>query len=282
MGFSSYAIFGLSGEYFRILTLNINAECARNNYGSGYLMFAARACTREIWSDEMPEAIDSGKRIVVFAPHPDDAILGCGGTIAKRTEEGFEVLIVMMTDGRHAFSLLGIDSEPSPEEVKRIRREEFFRASRMLGVPEKNLFFFDFEDGTLEKHWKEAVDRTVGILKRYWPADVYYPFRRDCHLDHTATNHIIREALHQLRFEGSYEYTIIHKAARFGPAVEMLISFFKRNRVEVNISEFLNLKKKAISQFESEITIISSKQKEPLHESVSKFLKSKEVFYKDR
>jgi LmbE family N-acetylglucosaminyl deacetylase len=40
------------------------------------------------------------KSILVFAPHPDDETLGCGGTIANRVREGHEVEIFFMTDGR--------------------------------------------------------------------------------------------------------------------------------------------------------------------------------------
>jgi LmbE family N-acetylglucosaminyl deacetylase len=218
--------------------------------------------------------------MIVFSPHPDDAALGCGGTIAKRMSGGFQVFIVMMTDGRHAFSRIGIFSEPSPEEVKQIRKEESIEATKILGVPEKNLFFFDFEDGTLEKHEKEATEKAVEVIKKHWPADIYYPFRRDTHPDHRATNRIVRRALHQLRFTGSYEYTITHTSARVGPVIEGLISLSKGNRVEVDTSEFLDLKEKALKAYKSTMTIISSKQEKPLHPSVDRFLKRREVFYR--
>jgi len=217
--------------------------------------------------------------MIVFSPHPDDAALGCGGTIAKRMSEGFEVYVVMLTDGRHAFTqTLGISSEPSPEEVKQIRREEFKRAMRMLKVPEKNLFFFDFEDGTLEMHEKEAEEKVMDVIEKHWPADVYYPFRRDCHPDHRATNWIVRHALQQLRYAGSYEYTITHTYAHLGPVVEKILSIIRRDEVEEDISAFVSLKEKVLNEYKSEMTVISSKQEEPLHASVQRFLKRKEVF----
>jgi len=217
--------------------------------------------------------------MVVFSPHPDDWALGCGGTIAKRVSEGFEVYVVMLTDGRHAFSQkLGISSEPSPEDVKQIRKEEFMRATQMLGVPDKNLFFFDFEDGTLEMHRKEAEEKVIDIIEKHWPADIYYPFRRDCHPDHRATNWIVRQALRQLRYAGSYEYTITHTYAHLGPIVEKLLSLFRRDEVEEDISAFLGLKETMLDEYKSGMAIMSSKQKEPLHTSVRKFLKKKEIF----
>jgi LmbE family N-acetylglucosaminyl deacetylase len=221
--------------------------------------------------------------MVVFSPHPDDAVLGCGGTIAKRVSEGFEVSVVMLTDGRHAFSrVLGISSEPNPEEVKRMRREEFIRAAGMLGVSEKNLFFFDFEDGTLQNHEKEAEEKTIDIIEKYWPADVYYPFRRDCHSDHRATNRIVRNALKQLRYAGSYEYTIMHTYEHLGPFAEKLLSIIRRDEVEEDVSGFVSVKKKALDEYKSGMAIISSKQKEPIHTSVGKFLKRKETFHESK
>ena len=84
------------------------------------------------------------KKIIIFAPHPDDETLGCGGTIAKRISEGYEVFVVVMTDGRYAFmNVLDIDSDPTPEELKEIRKEEVKRATGILGVPEENLVFLD-------------------------------------------------------------------------------------------------------------------------------------------
>ncbi|GAH34396.1 unnamed protein product, partial [marine sediment metagenome] len=37
-------------------------------------------------------------KIVVFAPHPDDEIFGCGGSILKWMDEGYDVHIVYVTD----------------------------------------------------------------------------------------------------------------------------------------------------------------------------------------
>jgi LmbE family N-acetylglucosaminyl deacetylase len=166
--------------------------------------------------------------------------------------------------------------------VKQIRKEEFKGAMRMLKVPEKNLFFFEFEDGTLEMHKKEAEEKVIDLIEKHWPADVYYPFRRDCHPDHRATNWIVRHALQQLKYAGSYEYTIIHTYAHLGPLVEKFLSILKRDEVGEDISAFLGLKEKALDEYKSETTIVSSKQKEPLHPSVKGFLKKKEIFHESK
>ena len=72
------------------------------------------------------------KTTVIFAPHPDDEILACGGTIAKKVKEGQEVYIVIMTDGRNShLNVLGIAVNPTPEEVAKIRKEEAKRAAHI-------------------------------------------------------------------------------------------------------------------------------------------------------
>ena len=38
-------------------------------------------------------------RVLVFAAHPDDEVLGMGGTIAVHTDAGDQVRIVVVTDG---------------------------------------------------------------------------------------------------------------------------------------------------------------------------------------
>jgi|Deesub1362A_J573_1020465.scaffolds.fasta_scaffold06384_3 LmbE family N-acetylglucosaminyl deacetylase len=223
------------------------------------------------------------KRIIVFAPHPDDETLGCGGTIAKKIAEGYEVLIVVLTDGR--FLLLkgcSIGTDPTPEEVKEIRKSEVLRAAKILGVPKKNVIFLDFVDGTLEENEKIAQEKVVKILSKFPPSEVYFPYERDGHPDHQATNRIVKKAIGQLDIvPAMYKYTIMHKFARFGPLIEFLLDVFKRNRIHVDIASFLSLKEKATKEFKSELTVISPRQNEPHTKNFNKYLKKKETFYVD-
>ncbi|PPJ76529.1 PIG-L domain-containing protein, partial [Staphylococcus haemolyticus] len=44
-------------------------------------------------------ALDSVQRALVIAPHPDDEVLGCGGTIARLVSMGCHVEILVVTRG---------------------------------------------------------------------------------------------------------------------------------------------------------------------------------------
>jgi len=220
----------------------------------------------------------------VFTPHPDDETLGCGGTIAKKLAEGYEVIIVVMTDGR--FLLLkscGISDDPSPEQVKEIRRGEVLRATKILGVPEENVIFLDFIDGSLRENEKMAEKKVVTILEKFVPEEVYFPYKRDGHPDHQAANRIIKRAIEKLNIKPKmYQYSIAQKFARLGPLMDSFVCIFKRNMVQIDVSEFLPLKEEAVKEFKCELTTISPRQSRPHTKDFKKFLKVKETFYIDK
>ncbi|MEM3759537.1 MAG: PIG-L family deacetylase [Candidatus Bathyarchaeia archaeon] len=224
------------------------------------------------------------KSIIVFAPHPDDETWGCGGTIAKRISEGYEILIVIMTDGRYAFlKMLGIETDPTPEELKEIRKEEVKRALRILGVLENNLIFLDFVDGTLKDNMEEAEKKVTEILRGHHPVEVYYPYKNDGHQDHQATYKVVKNSIAKLGLQTRcYQYSIMHKWARFGPIIDRMLSLFKGNVVKVDISPFLTVKVIAAKEFKSELTTISSKQSNPIAKDVERYLRKNEIFYIDK
>ena len=217
----------------------------------------------------------------MFAPHPDDETFGCGGTIAKRISEGHEVYVVVMTDGRYAFlNVLGIENDPTPEEVKEIRMQEVKRATRILGVSEGNLIFLDFVDGTLEDNREDVEERVINILREKRPDEVYFPYKRDGHPDHRVAHKIVKNAIRKLRISSvCYEYSITHRFARFGRIIDAFVDFiFRIKKVYVDVSEFLHVKKLAIMEFKSELMAVSAKQRKPVIASVEKFQKDKEMF----
>jgi len=224
------------------------------------------------------------KKIVVFAPHPDDETLGCGGTIAKKLSEGYEVLIVILTDGRYAFlKMQGISSDPTPEELKEIRKEEVKRATKILGISPQNLLFLDFEDGSLEKNEEKVTKIITKIIKENMPEEVYFPYEKDVHPDHRATNRAVRSAIKQLGLPiKKYQYSITQKFSRVGPIIDRILNLFKHNIIYVDISEFFSMKEKAVKEFKSEIAVISKKQKAPLMADIRPFLKKEEMFYVDK
>ncbi|WP_200250048.1 PIG-L family deacetylase [Thiococcus pfennigii] len=140
-----------------------------------------------------PEDVSS-RSAIVFAPHPDDEVLGCGGVIALKAQAGTPIKVVVMTDGRASHR--GFIDE---DELVRMRRAEAKEAGVRLGLAASDYLFLDFEDHRLQLHRGAACDRVVDILGRHSPLEVYVPHRRDALADHVATNEIVRDAVERAK-----------------------------------------------------------------------------------
>ena len=223
----------------------------------------------------------SKKTIMVFSPHPDDETLGCGGTIMKKVTGDYNVFIVEMTDGKHALSKeFGILRNPSPQEVKHIRRNETLRAMTILGVPIENVIFLNFEDGMLANFEAEARAKVSEILDRIRPEEVYYPFKKDHHTDHIITNKIVRQFVETASFPISgYQYSIFQRFSRVATFITRNLTFPRTKIFSVDISVFVQQKLAAINEFKSQTEVISTEQKWPVLRDVSRFLDKRELFY---
>ena len=230
------------------------------------------------------------KKAIVFAPHPDDETLGCGGTIARKLSEGHDVSVVFMTDGRHSLTELGMSSGPTPFEMKEIRREDAMRAMKILGLQEKNLLFLDYEDKTLEKHERLVQERIIEILKDVSPVEVFFPQEREYNIDHRVTNMIIRRAievsnLHPIEYQyivaWSFPFYLLIHVVNERTFDLFTSKFVKGSLIHVDISKFLPLKEMAIKEYKSQITVLSSGQKRPALNSsfLKRFLKNEEKFF---
>ncbi len=114
-------------------------------------------------------------RVLILAPHTDDAEIGCGGTIARFVEEGREVHVV-------AFST-AVESLPEgfpPDTLKR----EFMAAMPILGVNTSNLIVYDFPVRRLSYHRQEVLEELVKIRRDVKPDMVILPSGNDLHQDH--------------------------------------------------------------------------------------------------
>jgi LmbE family N-acetylglucosaminyl deacetylase len=116
--------------------------------------------------------------ILVLAPHPDDDILGCGGSMARHIQRGNHVAIVYMTSGEDG------SLEYSAAELGLIREAEAKSAALKLGVTD--LTFLRCPDGYLE-YSKDNISRIVTIIRTKKPHIIYLPHSNDAVPDHRIT-----------------------------------------------------------------------------------------------
>ena len=230
------------------------------------------------------------KNIVVFAPHPDDEVLGCGGTIAKKLNGGDKVFIVFMTDGRYGLKEIGIKENPDPFELKLVRKEEALKAAGLLGLKKENLFFLDIEDKTLKRHKLYALEKVVDILDDIRPAEVFFPQELEYNIDHRITNFIVKEAIRELGLDTvKYRYAIAWKFPFYlllhflneHTFYKIMCTFLGREIFYVDISKYLQIKLKALEQYASQLKFYPNGRSEPaIKKSILKFsLKNEEIFF---
>ena len=108
--------------------------------------------------------------ILVMAAHPDDAELGCSGTICSHIEQGKKVGIVDFTRGE-------LGTRGTPE----IRLAESIEATKILGIhARENL---GFRDGFFVND-EEHLMKLIRVIRRYQPELVLANAYHDRHPDH--------------------------------------------------------------------------------------------------
>lgn len=115
--------------------------------------------------------------VLVIAPHPDDEVLGCGGTIAKHNTNGDHVYVAVVTKGCAPLF--------SAESVEKVR-SECREADAFLGV--KETLFLDFPAAMMEEVPRYKLnDAFIATIQNIKPDVVYLPHRGDMQLDHKLT-----------------------------------------------------------------------------------------------
>lgn len=128
-----------------------------------------------------PAGVRPPGRIVVVAPHPDDEVLGIGGSLALWVAQGSEVLVVAVTDGEGSHP-----GSPTltPQDLAVRRDAERRRALAALGLGARaEVVRLGLPDGAVAG---DAV--AVGLADVLTPTDtVLVPVAGDGHPDHDAT-----------------------------------------------------------------------------------------------
>jgi len=121
--------------------------------------------------------------LLVFSPHPDDAEIGLGGTIARHVADGHSVGLVDLTAGE-------LSSNGTVDE----RRREAADAARVLGVRSRENLAWP--DGGIAPT-PEMIQSAIACLRRHRPRAVAIPYWHDRHPDHVAASEVLTRAVFQ-------------------------------------------------------------------------------------
>ena len=190
-------------------------------------------------------------RVLVFAPHPDDEVLGCGGTIARYIAEGSDVYVCIMTCGyppiyEEDYNIAKKNGWPH------IQYPDIMRAHKILGI--KKTFFLRFPTVQMETVPRyELNGKITDLFQELVPDVVFIPHFGDMQKDHKITSEAVMVAVRPkygsiVRYVYSYEtlseteWNIPHAANSFVP------------NTFVNIDGYLDKKLEALSCFTSQLS----------------------------
>ncbi len=136
-----------------------------------------------ICDEEIPIVVP--KRIMVFAGHPDDELISCGGTILKYQELGSEIMVVIATPG-----LGGYAKNNQEEGIMAAREDELKLVSRVLNCEIIELGYSDMQIT------RNKIARITNLIRDRRPQVVLMPHFSDFHRVHRNLSLIVRESIY--------------------------------------------------------------------------------------
>lgn len=177
-------------------------------------------------------------KVLVFAPHNDDEVLGVGGTIAKYAAQGHEVFICEVTKSN------------TDEEINE-ERSEALAAHQLLGV--KETIFLDFPIVTLRETPLVKINAEfLKVVEDIRPNIAFIPHKGDMHMDHTVVCHSAMVALRPIngiKVKNIYTYETLSETEWNLPTVD---NAYMPN-VWSDISNFIDIKKEAMNCYQSQL-----------------------------
>ncbi len=198
--------------------------------------------------------------ILIIAPHPDDEILGLGGTISKLSSQGHKITVLTVSG-----HLPPLYKQAVFEEHKR----QAIEAHKIVGA-HKSIFLEIPATFVKDQTVAELNGKIYEVLKNTQPKIVFLPFP-DRHIDHQVTfasSMVVIRPLHDSKcIELSASYEVLSETHWNAPAIEPV---FNPN-ITVDITDHMETKLSALSCFKDEIMPFPGPRSIEAVEALAKF-----------
>ena len=194
-------------------------------------------------------------KIVVFAPHPDDEIFSCAGSILKWMKEGHNVHIVYVTDNRAFFSWGKKNDQIIIEEahkyinlnddqISEIALEEAKSVAKAFVFPNESVHLLKFHD----QDALNQISRGITLIKKIIiDADrIVIPSDNNNHPDHQATHMMAKEAAIELNLLKTEFYVY---------AIYNVIKAPMDKQVKIRIAEYRDQVYDIMSLYKTQLTL---------------------------
>ena len=189
------------------------------------------------------------KTILVIAAHPDDEVLGCGGTIARLTSEGSNVYTLILGEGVTSRDRKR-DLAKRENEIAELKKQAE-NANRILGV--KKVYTFDFPDNRFDTIPLLDIIKTIEKIKEDIKPDIVFTHHYgDLNIDHQITFKAVMTASRPTKDESVKEvYSFEIPSSTEWNAPSSLTHFMPEYFVD--ISKTIKLKVRAMKEYKCEI-----------------------------
>jgi LmbE family N-acetylglucosaminyl deacetylase len=186
------------------------------------------------------------KKILVIAAHPDDEILGCGGTIARLVKEGHEAYTLILGEGITSRDEKR-DRHKNKKNINKIKKQAI-RANKIIGV--KKVFTYDLPDNRFDTLPLLDIVKVIEKVKiKIAPNIILTHYEKDLNIDHRITYQAVLTASRPLLNESTkeiYSFEIPSSTEWSYPLTFSPDVFF-------NIADTINLKLQAMQEYETEL-----------------------------
>tara|TARA_B110000483_G_C18206318_1_gene547819 strand:+ start:9337 stop:9975 length:639 start_codon:yes stop_codon:yes gene_type:complete len=134
------------------------------------------------------------KKVLIVAPHTDDAEFGCGATISRMVEEGLHVYIATFS---------ACEKSVPSQYPSDILITEFNEASKVLGVKSVNTFLYAYEVRIFNEKRQQILQNLIELRNNINPDLVMIPSESDVHQDHQT---IFNESVRAFKFSSILGY----------------------------------------------------------------------------
>lgn len=187
--------------------------------------------------------------ILIIAPHADDEVIGCGGTIAKLTEQGHKVVLCIATNGKPP---IFDNSKALANHWPHNNYLETQTSNSILGIEET--VYLDYPAAMLENVERYKLNgKLVDLFRDTKPEIVFIPHYGDMQKDHQIVAEAVMVAArpkYEFAPRKIYSYETLSETAWNAPTVQ---NEFMPN-VFIDISDYLNKKIDAMQCYQSEIS----------------------------
>ena len=186
-------------------------------------------------------------RVLVVAAHPDDEVLGCGGTIARMAKDGHDIYILILGEGSTSRSAQRDQADLA--EVNGLR-EASLQAAKTLGVNE--VFLRGLPDNRFDTAPLLDIVKVVEeFVVKLSPEVIYTHHGGDLNIDHALTFRAVLTATRPLKGQPVKEIYAFEIPSSTEWSFQQLEPVFRPNVFE-DISETLEIKIEALSHYQTE------------------------------